>query len=120
MRIRTHLRILRLGSAPAAAGSGHLSIGEVAALTGLAKGEISSFERGHAIPRDDQIPAMVRVYGPPEEWYPATVARALLPDLGDCPGCGDELDPDASGARRYHDETCRAEARRAIRPSTVV
>jgi transcriptional regulator with XRE-family HTH domain len=119
MRVRTYLRQIRLAAAPAVAGHRGLSIGEVALYTGLAKGEISSFERGHAIPRDDQLEAMKLVYGDPSTWYPATVARALLPDLADCPGCGDELDPDASGARRYHNEECRAAARHVQPPAVV-
>jgi transcriptional regulator with XRE-family HTH domain len=104
MRVRTYLRKIRQGDGR--------SIGDVAALTGIAKGEISSFERGHAIPRDDQLEAMRNYYGHPSRWYPATVARALLPDLADCPGCGEELEPDASGSRRYHDDECRIAAGR--------
>jgi transcriptional regulator with XRE-family HTH domain len=105
MRVRTHLRRYRLARG--------LSIRDVAALTGLAIGEISMIERGHGIPRDDQADALRSVYGPPSGWYPPTVLRALLPDLGDCPGCGDELDPDSSGSRRYHGTECRNAGRRA-------
>jgi hypothetical protein len=112
MRVRTFLRQIRLSK-------GDISIGSAAAATGLAKGEISSFERGHAIPRDDQVAALRFIYGDPSGWYPATVARALLGDLGDCPGCGDELDPDASGARRYHDDSCRRAGAR-VQPPPVV
>lgn len=89
-----------------------LSLEDVRARTGVAKGELSMFERGHSIPRDDQVDHLRPIYGSPDTWYPATVVRALLPDLADCPGCGDELEPDASGARRYHDDDCRADARR--------
>lgn len=91
--------------------------------TGIAIGEISQFERGHSIPRDDQAVRMEIVYGDPSGWYPATVARALFPDIADCPGCGDELDPDASRRRIYHSDDCRNEARRATAgtyPSMVV
>lgn len=105
MRVRTHLRAIRANVG--------WSIGEVAARTGLAKGELSSFERGRWFPRDDQVDALRRCYGDPSGWYPPTVARALLADLADCPGCGEELDPDASGSRVYHDEACRHAARRA-------
>jgi transcriptional regulator with XRE-family HTH domain len=111
MRVRTHLRRYRLQRG--------LSISDVAARTGLAKGEISMLERGHAIPRDDQVDRMRPVYGSPLGWYPPTVFRALLPDLADCPGCGDELDPDASGARRYHNDACRAAVRRVQPPAVV-
>jgi transcriptional regulator with XRE-family HTH domain len=105
VRIRCYLRPIRQSLA--------LSIDEVAARTGLAKGEISMIERGHSVPRDDQLESLRSVYGDPGGWYPPTVARALLRDLADCPGCGDELEPWASGARRYHDDSCRAAARRA-------
>lgn len=114
MRVRSFLRPLR-----AAKG---MSIGDVCEVTGLARGEVSMFERGHSIPRDLQAAAMVAVYGDPRGWYPPGVLRVLAPDLADCAGCGDELDPDASRSRRYHDETCRAEARRSPggRPSPQV
>lgn len=89
-----------------------LSLEDVRARTGIAKGELSMFERGHSIPRDDQVERLRPIYGDPDGWWPASVHRALLLDLGDCPGCGDELDPDASGSRRYHNDECRADARR--------
>ena len=104
MRVRTYLRVLREER--------ELSITDVCAATGLARGEVSMFERGHAIPRDDQADRMEQVYGPRERWYPPTVARALLHDAGDCRNCGDELDPDASARRRYHPDCPRRPARR--------
>lgn len=107
MRIRTHLRGIRTSRA--------LSIGDVCAATGLARGEVSMFERGHSIPRDDQVEQMVGVYGSPVGWYPASVLHVLLIDLRDCGGCGDELEPDASGSRRYHSDACRSEARNRAR-----
>lgn len=89
-----------------------LSLDDVLHQTGIAKGELSMFERGHSIPRDDQVAALRPVYGHPGVWYPPGVARVLMPDLRDCAGCGDELDPDASRSRIYHNDVCRAEARR--------
>jgi hypothetical protein len=108
MRVRTHLRGIRLAQ--------RLSITDVCeAVPGLARGEVSMFERGHSIPRDDQADRMVVVYGPVSGWYPATVARALVGDLTDCLGCGEELDPDAKASRRYHDDACRSDARNRTR-----
>lgn len=78
------------------------------------------FERGHSIPRDDQVDRMMLVYGNPGGWWPLGVCRVLNADLRDCPGCNDELDPDASRARVYHSEACRNEARRGrSRPPTA-
>lgn len=103
MRVRTFLRGLR----------GDRSINEVVRLTGLAKGEVSMFERGHSIPRGPQVEAMLPVYGDPSGWYPAGVQAVLYPDLRRCPGCGDELDPGASRRRVFHSEACRAAHRRS-------
>lgn len=104
MRVRTHLRTIRKAHG--------LSIGDVCQVTGIARGDISMFERGHSVPYDAQLPVMIGVYGPMDGWYPASVLAVLMPELRDCPGCGEELDPDASRRRRYHDERCRSEARR--------
>jgi len=104
MRVRCYMRRARRTAG--------LSLDQVMAATGLAKGELSMFERGHSVPRDDQIRRLTPIYGPPEQWYPPGVLRLLMPDLGDCAGCDDELDPDASRRRRYHNEHCRAYARR--------
>ena len=104
MRVRTYLRRIR-----ASAG---LSLGEVSARTGIAKGELSMFERGHSIPRHPQVIALESVYGPARRWYPATVWRALVHDLGRCVDCGEELDP-GDRLNRVHHEVCPPPSRRA-------
>lgn len=91
---------------------GALSIGDVTALTGVARGEISMFERGHSIPNARQVAALEPVYGPATAWYPAGVLAVLLADLGICEGCDGELAPDSSRRRRYHNPACAARARR--------
>lgn len=63
-------------------------------------------ERGHCVPKDDLVPAMELVYGPREAWYPMTLARSLAPDIRRCPVCGEELPPEASRRRVYH-QGCR-------------
>lgn len=98
MRIRTHLRRIR-----AEAG---LSLGDVAARTGVAKGELSMFERGHYIPRQEQVGPLAVVYGPAQRWWPATVWRAISPDLRRCVDCGEELDP-GDRLNRVRHEGCR-------------
>lgn len=105
MRVRTFMRLARVRRG--------LSLDEVWTATGISKGELSHFERGHSVPREDQVPRLVPIYGAPSSWYPRTVAAVLMPDLGDCFGCGDELDPYARRGQRYHDANCRNEARRA-------
>lgn len=107
MRIRSYLRDLR----------GDLTITDVCAATGLARGEVSMFERGHSIPRGDQATRMVAVYGPISGWYPAGVLAVLYPDIVRCPGCDEELDPGASRRRIYHDEACRRASRSSIDPT---
>lgn len=103
-----------------------LSIPDVRDRTGIAQGELSMFERGHSIPRGDQVPRLVPVYGDPAGWWPKGVRRALTHDLTDCPGCGDELEPDAAANRRIHDDpACRARARQggpnyAVLPAGVM
>lgn len=92
MRLRTFLRPLR----------GDRSITDVCEATGIARGWISMFERGHAVPSAEQATAMVAIYGPPETWYPRGVLDILVDDLGDCPVCGDELEPDYSRRRQLH------------------
>src|SRR3990167_5148507 len=96
-----------------------LSISDVCALTGVARGEISQLERGHLIPRDDQVARLEPVYGPPAGWYPRGLLQALAPDLDECPGCNEELAPDASRRRLYHDRRCARRARRAISNETL-
>lgn len=96
MRVRCFMRELR----------GDQTLSSVAARLGMAKGELSMIERGHQIPRDDEVPALEREYGPREEWYLPTIRRALAPDMPLCAGCGEELDPGARRSRRYHEE-CR-------------
>lgn len=105
MRVRTFMRPLRRARG--------LTVEQAAACAGLAKGEISMLERGHALPRDEQLPGLYRVYGHPSGWYPAGVLHVLMDDLAECPGCGDELEPDSSRRRRYHSPSCRSAARRA-------
>ena len=102
MRTRTFMRLIRERQG--------LSISDVHALTGLARGEISQLERGHLIPRDAQVARLEPVYGPPAGWYPRGLLRVLAPDLPECPGCNEALTPDASRRRLYHDRRC---ARRA-------
>lgn len=106
MRVRCYMRPVRLALG--------FSIQDVASRTGCAKGEISQMERGHLIPRDDQLGRLATVYGDPAAWYPAGVVQAVLPDTADCPGCGDELDPDASRRRKYHGDACRSRHRRLV------
>lgn len=91
------------------------SIRDVVRRTGIAPGDISLIERGYLIPTHEQAVALMRVYGDPDDWYPATVWRAFDADLSRrvCPGCDEPLEPDASKGRRYHDDRCRARARRA-------
>jgi len=101
--VRTFLRVHR---------GDQLSITDVALATGLARGEISMLERGQQLPRDEWLRALELVYGDRARWYPAGVANVLLPDLAVCPGCGDELAPDASRRRIYHNDRCRSRARR--------
>lgn len=103
MRVRCYLRRLRPDG---------LSLEDVRERIGISRAELSQFERGHSVPRDEQVAKMTIVYGGPSGWYPPGVLRVLMPDLGDCLGCGEELEPTSSRTRRYHDETCRAEARR--------
>ncbi|MFL5313051.1 MAG: hypothetical protein ACJ79H_21675 [Myxococcales bacterium] len=91
---------------------GDRSLDSVADLTGVAKGSLSMFERGHAFPVARQLAPLERVYGPVDGWYPAGVLAALLPDLATCEGCGKELPTDSSRRRRYHGESCRSKARR--------
>src|SRR3990167_8652657 len=76
-----------------------LSISDACALTGVARGEISQLERGQLIPRDDQVARLEPVYWPPAGWYPRGLLQALAPDLDECPGCNEELAPDASRRR---------------------
>lgn len=109
MRLRCYLRELR----------GDRSIGDVVELTGLARGEVSMFERGHSVPRGPQVLAMRPVYGDPDGWYPAMVKAVLYPDIARCPGCGEELEPGASRRRVYHSEACRTAARRNREGSTT-
>lgn len=104
MRLRTYLRALRN-----AAG---ISLTEVVDATGVSRAELSRIERGQQLPVDRDVTRLEQVYGPADAWYPATVAGALSPDLDPCPGCGEPLDPSASRRRRFHDDTCRARARR--------
>ncbi len=104
MRVRTFLRSYRDALA--------LSITDVTERTGLARGEISMIERGQQLPRDDQIPRLELVYGDQSFWYPMGVQVVLLDDLPVCLGCDEELAPDASRRRRYHNDACRARARR--------
>jgi hypothetical protein len=108
MRVRTFLRELR----------GDRLLVDVerslrAAGVKLSRADLSRFERGQQIPTDQQATDLEQIYGPRSEWFPATVAHALAPDLDDCPGCGEPLDPSASRRRRYHGDECRALARRA-------
>lgn len=105
MRVRCYLRELR----------GDRTLRAVCRATGLAVGEVSMFERGHSVPRDDQATLMVPFYGPVERWWPAGVRAVLYPDIRRCPGCGEELPPGASRRRVYHGEACRARARRLTR-----
>lgn len=111
MRVRTYLREYR--------DARELSIGDVVELTGLARGEVSMFERGHSIPRAPQVDAMLPVYGPISGWYPPGVLAVLYPDIPRCPGCGHELEPTASRRRIYHGEACRATHRRRVANSTA-
>lgn len=104
MRVRSFMRAARLELG--------LSLDDVWTRTGISKGELSHFERGHSIPRDEQALKLIPVYGDPSGWYPRTVAHVLMPDLGDCANCGDELDPDARRGQRFHNQACRLEHRR--------
>lgn len=97
MRVRTHLRRLRLQSG--------LSLTDVCVRTGLARSDLSRLERGHELPRDDQAEALALVYGPPSGWYPPSVLRVLAVDLRACASCGEDLDPGARANRRRH-ENC--------------
>lgn len=103
MRVRTHLRALR----PAG-----VSLSDVVAATGVPRAELSRIERGQQIPVDRDVARLEQIYGPAGAWYPPTVAVALAPDLEPCPGCNEPLDPSVSRRRRFHDDTCRAAARR--------
>lgn len=102
MRLRSFLRDKRI-----AAG---LSVRDVARITGLAVGEVSMIERGHQLPREEQVAAMRTVYGDSWTWYPVGVYTALHPEIRSCPGCDEELPPSASRQRVYHDERCRRAA----------
>lgn len=91
---------------------GDRRIASIADETGIARGWISMYERGQAIPTAKQIPTLERVYGPASGWYPAGVLAVLLPDLALCEGCGSELPADSSRRRLYHDSACASRARR--------
>lgn len=108
MRFRSFLRPAR----------GKRSITDVCVLTGIARGEISMFERGHAIPNGRQAALLAPVYGPIDTWYPAGVLAILLPDLAICAGCGRELPADSSRRRRYHGAACGTRARRRLMASS--
>lgn len=103
MRVRTFMRVLR---------ADRFSLGDCSRITGIAKGELSMFERGHSFPYDAQADKLEPFYGPRSGWYPAGVAAILFDDLADCDGCGEELDPDLRRGVRYHGAACRAEHRR--------
>jgi len=74
-------------------------------ISGVARADLSKYERGREFPPDDQVDDLERVYGPWQDWYPATTLRAVRRER-DCARCGDPLEPSASGARRYC-ESCR-------------
>lgn len=103
MRIRTNLRLLRAGR----------PLRQVAELAGIDRGLLSRFERGRALPSDQQLQRLELVYGPADGWYPPTVLAALAPDLDPCPGCELPLDPSTSRRRKFHDDSCRAQARKS-------
>lgn len=90
---------------------GDRTLSSVAEAAGIAKGELSMYERGFALPPADHVGRLVPFYGNPSGWWPPSVLRVLA-DGNIGPGCGEELDPGASRRRIYHNEACRAQARK--------
>lgn len=58
--------------------SRQLSIKDAEKETGISRGTLSAIERGKAIPADDHVKPIERVYGEPwHQWYSKTGAAAL-------------------------------------------
>ena len=68
MVVRCYLREIR----------GRRSIRKIAEASGVNRGTLSAIERGHVVPKDEQVEPMEAAYGAPfEEWYPPLVCRVL-------------------------------------------
>jgi hypothetical protein len=74
-------------------------------------------ERGRAVPDDDQVAALTRVYGPPSGWYPPELVALLVPDVRWCEGCGDELGVSLRPGATYHDAVCQDAHRERLHSS---
>ena len=83
-----------------------LDLDAASVRVGMLPGVLVRLERGHALPQDDQVVGLQRVYGPPDLWYPGALAAYLTPDVRWCEGCGDELAPHTPREQHFHDEEC--------------
>ena len=63
---------------------GRRSLRDLADAAGINRGTLSMIETGRALPKDEWLEAIERVYGaPPEEWYPPRTLLAIGWDSGD-------------------------------------
>lgn len=109
MRLRTNLRELR----------GDRQLVDIerelrAAGHKISRADLSRIERGQQLPTDEQMYALMDVYGWTHDWYPPTVWKAIGVDLHPCPGCGEPLPPSTIGGKRFHGRACRDRARRQV------
>ena len=71
MKLRCYLREIR----------GTHTLREIAEVSGVPQSELSKIENGIQVPKDEDIPGLVRAYrADPTDWYPKLVLLSLESD----------------------------------------